>query len=90
MERQRANRPDLSYEIPKCGVSQAFNFVSLSFLLHTMPFLQSLKDYAKRHRKGLMVTAAIGGGSYLLGRYATEKLRDFQEKAMTERVAKEK
>ncbi|CDS05857.1 hypothetical protein LRAMOSA08385 [Lichtheimia ramosa] len=54
-----------------------------------MPFLQSLKDYAKRHRKGLMVTAAIGGGSYLLGRYATEKLRDFQEKAMTERVAKE-
>ncbi|KAI7883048.1 Peroxin-3 [Lichtheimia hyalospora FSU 10163] len=54
-----------------------------------MPFLQSLKDYAKRHRKGLMVTAAIGGGSYLLGRYATEKLRDFQEKTMTERVAKE-
>lgn len=37
-----------------------------------------------------MVTAAIGGGSYLLGRYATEKLRDFQEKTMTERVAKEK
>lgn len=66
-------------------------FCILLFLLYSiMPFLQSLKDYAKRHRKGLMVTAAIGGGSYLLGRYATEKLRDFQEKTMTERVAKEK
>ncbi|KAI9254519.1 Peroxin-3 [Phascolomyces articulosus] len=54
-----------------------------------MPFLQSVKDYTKRHRKGLFITAAIGGGSYLLGRYATGKLRDLQEKAMTERVAKE-
>ncbi|KAI8146360.1 Peroxin-3 [Fennellomyces sp. T-0311] len=54
-----------------------------------MPFLQSVKDYTKRHRKGLFITAAIGGGSYLLGRYATSKLRDLQEKAMTERVAKE-
>ena len=55
-----------------------------------MPFFQSVKDYTKRHRKGLFITAAIGGGSYLLGRYATGKLRDLQEKAMTERVAKEK
>ncbi|KAI7851434.1 Peroxin-3 [Circinella umbellata] len=54
-----------------------------------MPFFQSVKDYTKRHRKGLFITAAIGGGSYLLGRYATGKLRDLQEKAMTERVAKE-
>ncbi|KAI9310943.1 Peroxin-3 [Dichotomocladium elegans] len=54
-----------------------------------MPFLQSIRDYTKRHRKGLLVTAAIGGGSYLLGRYATEKLRERQEKALSERVAKE-
>ncbi|KAI9491894.1 Peroxin-3 [Zychaea mexicana] len=54
-----------------------------------MPLFQSVKDYTKRHRKGLFITAAIGGGSYLLGRYATGKLRDLQEKAMTERVAKE-
>lgn len=55
-----------------------------------MPLLSTIKDYAKRYRKSLMVTAAIGGGSYLLGRYVANKLRDLQEKAMTERVAKEK
>ena len=78
-----------------------FIFIVLCFILYLlqpkerkkrrkMPFLQSVKDYTKRHRKGLFITAAIGGGSYLLGRYATVKLRDLQEKAMTERVAKEK
>ncbi|KAI8327964.1 Peroxin-3 [Chlamydoabsidia padenii] len=54
-----------------------------------MTLLTSLKDYAKRHRRGLMVTATIAGGSYLAGRYATNKLKEYQEKSTAERLSKE-
>ncbi|KAI9301327.1 Peroxin-3 [Cunninghamella echinulata] len=54
-----------------------------------MTILTSIKDYAKRHRRGLIVTATIAGGGYLAGKYATNKLREFQEKASSERLAKE-
>lgn len=37
-----------------------------------------------------MVTATIAGGSYLAGRYATTKLKEYQEKSTAERLAKEK
>lgn len=43
--------------------------------------LQSLKKYTRRHRGGILVTAAIGGGSYLIGRYAAGKIRDHQQHA---------
>ncbi|CDS12509.1 hypothetical protein LRAMOSA04703 [Lichtheimia ramosa] len=43
--------------------------------------LQSLKKYTKRHRGGILVTAAIGGGSYLIGRYAAGKIRNHQQQA---------
>ncbi|KAI7873645.1 Peroxin-3 [Lichtheimia hyalospora FSU 10163] len=43
--------------------------------------LESLKKYTRRHRSGILVTAAIGGGSYLIGRYAAGKIRDHQQHA---------
>ncbi|CAO3650991.1 unnamed protein product [Cunninghamella blakesleeana] len=54
-----------------------------------MSILTSIKNYAKRHRRGLIVTATIAGGGYFAGKYATNKLREFQEKASSERLAKE-
>ncbi|CAO3652321.1 unnamed protein product [Cunninghamella echinulata] len=45
-----------------------------------MTILTSIKNYAKRHRRGLIVTATIAGGGYLAGKYATNKLRDFKKK----------
>ncbi|KAG0168457.1 peroxin [Apophysomyces sp. BC1034] len=54
-----------------------------------MTLFTSIKDYAKRHRKGLIISATIAGGGYLAGRYAANKIRDIQEKATAERLAKE-
>ncbi|KAF7722526.1 peroxin [Apophysomyces ossiformis] len=54
-----------------------------------MTLFTSLKDYAKRHRKGLLVSATIAGGGYLAARYAAGKIRDIQERATSERLAKE-
>lgn len=68
----------------------------LSSLTHTrsfpqqMTFITSVKDYVKRHRQGLLVTATIVGGGYFAGKYATNKIRDIQEKSTAERLAKEK
>ncbi|ORX48835.1 hypothetical protein DM01DRAFT_1326094 [Hesseltinella vesiculosa] len=54
-----------------------------------MAILTSVKDYVKRHRRGLFVTATLAGGTYLAGRYASNKLKEFQEKSTSERLAKE-
>ncbi|KAF1801920.1 Peroxin-3 [Mucor lusitanicus] len=54
-----------------------------------MTFITSVKDYVKRHRQGLLVTATIVGGGYFAGKYATNKIRDMQEKSTAERLAKE-
>ncbi|KAI8368180.1 Peroxin-3 [Radiomyces spectabilis] len=54
-----------------------------------MSLLNSVKDYVKRHRRGLFITATIAGGGYLAGRYATGKIRDLQEKASAERMSRE-
>ncbi|CAO3597014.1 unnamed protein product [Absidia cylindrospora] len=53
-----------------------------------MTLLTSLKDYAKRHCRGLMVTATIAGGSYLAGKYATNKLKEYQENQPTNALPK--
>lgn len=55
-----------------------------------MTFITSVKDYAKRHKQGLLVTAAIAGGGYFAGKYATNKIKDIQEKSTADRLAKEK
>jgi peroxin-3 len=52
--------------------------------------LQSIKDYTKRHRKGLLVTATIIGGGIFAGQYARNKIQELQDKAASERMAKEK
>ncbi|KAI9244414.1 Peroxin-3 [Sporodiniella umbellata] len=54
-----------------------------------MTLITSVKDYVKRHQRGLMATAIIAGGGYLAGKYATNRIRDVQEKATSERLAKE-
>ncbi|KAI8099208.1 Peroxin-3 [Halteromyces radiatus] len=54
-----------------------------------MTLLTSLKDFTKRHRRGLIVTATLAGGTYLAGRYATNKIKEYQEKSTSERLAKE-
>ncbi|KAI7905032.1 Peroxin-3 [Cokeromyces recurvatus] len=54
-----------------------------------MTLITSIKDYIKRHRQGLLITATIAGGGYLAGKYASNKLRDIQEKSTAERLAKE-
>ncbi|KAI9470747.1 MAG: Peroxin-3 [Benjaminiella poitrasii] len=54
-----------------------------------MTLITSLKGYIKRHRQGLLITATIAGGGYLAGKYASNKLRDIQEKSTNERLAKE-
>lgn len=55
-----------------------------------MTLLTSVKDYVKRHRRGILITATIAGGGYFAGKYAAGKIRDLQEKAAAERLAKEK
>lgn len=55
-----------------------------------MTLITSVKDYVKRHRQGLLITATIAGGSYFAGKYATNKIRDMQERATADRIAKEK
>lgn len=55
-----------------------------------MTIYTSIKDYVKRHRNGLLITATIAGGSYFAGKYATSKIRNIQEKGAAERLAKEK
>ncbi|EIE83189.1 hypothetical protein G6F46_003054 [Rhizopus delemar] len=54
-----------------------------------MAVITSVKNYIKKHKKGIFISAAIAGGSYLAGKYAATKIRDIQEKATTERLAKE-
>ncbi|KAI8341559.1 Peroxin-3 [Blakeslea trispora] len=54
-----------------------------------MTLLTSVKDYVKRHRRGILITATIAGGGYFAGKYAAGKIRDLQEKAAAERLAKE-
>ncbi|KAG2199668.1 hypothetical protein INT47_005193 [Mucor saturninus] len=54
-----------------------------------MTIYTSLKDYVKRHRNGLLITATIAGGSYFAGKYATSKIKSISEKSTAERLAKE-
>ncbi|KAI8575944.1 hypothetical protein K450DRAFT_259067 [Umbelopsis ramanniana AG] len=51
--------------------------------------LKSIKDYTKRHRKGLLITATIIGGGIFAGQYARNKIQELQDKAASERMAKE-
>lgn len=55
-----------------------------------MTIFTSVKDYVKRHRQGLLVTATIAGGGYFAGKYAANKIREMQEKSTSDRLAKEK
>ncbi|RCH84174.1 hypothetical protein CU098_000672, partial [Rhizopus stolonifer] len=48
-----------------------------------------VKDYFKRHRKGIFIISTLTGGIYLASNYAVSKLKDVQEKATAERLAKE-
>ncbi|KAG0195697.1 peroxin, partial [Mortierella sp. GBA30] len=52
--------------------------------------ISAVQGFAKRHRRGLVITAGITGGIYLMGKYAKSKLIEFQEKTASERTAKEK
>ncbi|KAF9974602.1 peroxin [Actinomortierella ambigua] len=49
----------------------------------------AIQGFAQRHRRGLMITAGITGGIYMMGKYAKNKLFEFQEKSAQERTAKE-
>ncbi|KAG0238050.1 peroxin [Actinomortierella wolfii] len=49
----------------------------------------AIQGFAQRHRRGLMITAGITGGIYMMGKYAKSKLIEFQEKSAQERTAKE-
>ncbi|KAH8553101.1 Peroxin-3 [Umbelopsis sp. PMI_123] len=51
--------------------------------------LKSIKDYTKRHRRGLLITATIIGGGIFAGQYARNKIQELQDKAASERMAKE-
>ncbi|CAO3704104.1 unnamed protein product [Rhizopus stolonifer] len=49
----------------------------------------SVKDYIKRHRKGIFIISTLASGSYLASNYVVSKLKDVQEKATAERLATE-
>ncbi|KAF8945219.1 peroxin [Haplosporangium gracile] len=51
--------------------------------------LSAVQGFAKRHRKGLVITAGLTGGIYMMGKYAKSKLIEFHEKSASERTAKE-
>jgi Peroxin-3 len=61
-----------------------------SFFCQPTKMLKSIKDYTKRHRKGLLITATIIGGGIFAGQYARNKIQELQDKAASERMAKEK
>ncbi|XP_034756658.1 peroxisomal biogenesis factor 3 [Etheostoma cragini] len=47
----------------------------------------SVWNFVKRHKRKFIVTGAVVGGVYFLGRYAQKKIRDIQEKEATEYIA---
>ncbi|KAF9923233.1 peroxin [Linnemannia zychae] len=51
--------------------------------------LSAIQGFANRHRKGLIITAGLTGGVYMMGKYAKSKLVEFHEKSASERTAKE-
>ncbi|KAG0226387.1 Peroxin-3 [Mortierella sp. GBAus27b] len=51
--------------------------------------LSSVQGFVSRHRRAFAVTAGITGGVYFMGKYAKNKLIEFQEKSAAERTAKE-
>ncbi|KAK3845191.1 MAG: Peroxin-3 [Linnemannia gamsii] len=51
--------------------------------------LSAVQGFANRHRKGLVITAGLTGGIYMMGKYAKSKLFEFHEKSASERTAKE-
>ncbi|KAG0216140.1 Peroxin-3 [Mortierella sp. GBAus27b] len=55
--------------------------------------LSSVQGFVNRHRRAFGVTTGVAvgitGGVYLMGRYAKNKLIEFQEKTAAERTAKE-
>ncbi|KAF9080132.1 peroxin, partial [Mortierella sp. AD031] len=51
--------------------------------------LAAVQGFANRHRKGLVITAGLTGGIYMMGKYAKSKLVEFHEKSASERTAKE-
>ncbi|KAF8962530.1 peroxin [Entomortierella lignicola] len=51
--------------------------------------LSSVQGFVNRHRRGLAVTAGLTGGIYLMGKYAKNKLIEFQEKSASKRTAEE-
>lgn len=51
--------------------------------------LSAVQGFANRHRKGLVITAGLTGGIYMMGKYAKSKLIEFHEKSASERTAKE-
>ncbi|KAG0274982.1 peroxin, partial [Linnemannia gamsii] len=51
--------------------------------------LSAVQGFANRHRKGLVITAGLTGGIYMMGKYAKSKLVEFHEKSASERTAKE-
>jgi hypothetical protein len=50
----------------------------------------AIQAFLKRHRRKLTITAIITGGAYVLGKYASWKYREFQERAATEKTARDK
>ncbi|RIA90698.1 hypothetical protein C1645_769278 [Glomus cerebriforme] len=46
--------------------------------------------FLKRHQKKIFVTLGVTGGAYFIGKWATWKFFEIQEKAAAERKAKEK
>lgn len=52
--------------------------------------LQSLTNYIYDRRRGLAKTIGVFGGTYLVGRYVSERLEEVKERVMQERLARDR
>ncbi|KAM4633018.1 peroxisomal biogenesis factor 3 [Polymixia lowei] len=47
----------------------------------------SVWSFVKRHRRKFLISGAVVGGAYLLGKYAQRKMKEIQEREATEYIA---
>ena len=52
--------------------------------------MERAKRFFQRHRRGLVVTAAVAGAGYMLYTYLRQKVKEVSEASSTERNDQEK
>jgi predicted MFS family arabinose efflux permease len=52
--------------------------------------MERTKRFFQRHRRGLLVTAAVAGAGYMLYTYLRQKVKEVSEASSTERNDQEK